>query len=83
MSADATKSESSDAVTAGFLDSFADAWNRHDVDAILSMMSHDCVFEASRGPDAKGTIYAGSDARGSRFKAAPCSRFPYRKQRLP
>jgi steroid delta-isomerase-like uncharacterized protein len=62
MSADATKSESSDAVTAGFLDSFADAWNRHDVDAILSMMSHDCVFEASRGPDVKGTVYVGQEA---------------------
>jgi steroid delta-isomerase-like uncharacterized protein len=62
MSAHATKSESSDAVTAGFLDSFADAWNRHDVDAILSMMSHDCVFEASRGPDVKGTVYVGQEA---------------------
>ena len=54
--------ESSDAVTTAFLDTFANAWNRHDVDAILSMMSDDCVFEASRGPDVKGTVYVGQDA---------------------
>jgi ketosteroid isomerase-like protein len=42
-----------------FLDAFAQAWNRHDTEAILSMMTDDCVFEASRGPDAKGTVYRG------------------------
>jgi ketosteroid isomerase-like protein len=50
-----------DAVTLAFLDAFADAWNRHDTDAILSMMTEDCIFEASRGPDVKGTIYTGQD----------------------
>ena len=51
-------------VSFGFLDAFADAWNRHDVDAILSMMSADCIFEASRGPEVKGTVYVGQeDAR--------------------
>ena len=44
-----------------FLDAFADAWNRHDTDAILSMMTPDCIFEASRGTDAKGTVYRGRD----------------------
>ena len=48
-------------VTLSFLDAFADAWNRHDTDAILSMMTQDCIFEASRGPDAKGTVYTGQD----------------------
>ena len=33
-------------ITPAFLDAFADAWNRHDVDAILSAMTDDCVFEA-------------------------------------
>jgi ketosteroid isomerase-like protein len=47
------------AVTLTILDAFADAWNRHDTDAILSMMTDDCVFEASRGPDVKGTVYTG------------------------
>jgi ketosteroid isomerase-like protein len=49
------------AVTLALLDAFADAWNRHDTDAILSMMTEDCVFEASRGPDVKGTVYTGQD----------------------
>ena len=44
------------------LQAFADAWNRHDVDALMSFMTEDCVFEASAGPDACGTRYAGIDA---------------------
>ena len=51
-----------DAITPAFLDAFADAWNRHDTDAILSMMTPDCVFETSRGPDVKGTVYSGQEA---------------------
>jgi steroid delta-isomerase-like uncharacterized protein len=45
----------------GFLDAFADAWTRHDAEAILAMMTADCVFEASRGPDPKGTVYSGTE----------------------
>jgi ketosteroid isomerase-like protein len=39
-------------ITAAFLDEFGDAWNRHDTDAILAMMTEDCVFQnsAGRGP---------------------------------
>ena len=48
-----------DAVFISVLEDFAAAWNRHDLDAILSMMTEDCVFEASRGPDVKGTIFTG------------------------
>lgn len=29
------------------LQAFADAWNRHDVDALMLMMTSTCVFEAS------------------------------------
>ena len=36
-------------ITLAFLDAFADAWNRHDVDAIMSAITEDCVFEASAG----------------------------------
>ncbi|MGE0799594.1 MAG: nuclear transport factor 2 family protein [Lautropia sp.] len=49
-------------VTVAMLQAFADAWNRHDADALMSFMSEDCVFEASAGPDACGTRYAGRDA---------------------
>ena len=41
------------------LQAFADAWNRHDIDALMRFMADDCVFEASAGPDACGTRYAG------------------------
>ena len=36
-------------ITPAFLDALADAWNRHDVGAIMSAMTDDCVFEASAG----------------------------------
>jgi steroid delta-isomerase-like uncharacterized protein len=36
------------------LDRFADAWNRHDLDALMSMMTDDCIFDASAGPDVNG-----------------------------
>ncbi len=49
------------AVTLALLDAFAGAWNRHDTEAILSMMTEDCIFEASRGPDVNGTAYKGQD----------------------
>lgn len=49
-------------VTTEFLQAFADAWNRHDIDAIMAAMTDDCVFEASGGPDVTGTRYVGRDA---------------------
>ena len=50
-----------DEVTVQLLQDFADAWNRHDVDALMSFMTDDCVFEASTGPDVRGTRYVGRD----------------------
>jgi taurine dehydrogenase small subunit len=49
-------------VTTEVLQAFADAWNRHDVDALMSFMTDDCVFEASAGPDVCGIRYAGREA---------------------
>ena len=49
-------------VSVEYLQAFADAWNRHDVDALMSFMTDDCVFDASAGPDVCGTHYAGRDA---------------------
>ena len=41
-------------VTIDFLQSFADAFNAHNIKAIMSHMTDDCVFEASAGPDFDG-----------------------------
>ena len=49
-------------VTMEDLQAFADAWNRHDVDALMTFMTDDCVFEASAGPEVCGTRYAGREA---------------------
>ena len=49
-------------VTLDTLQAFADAWNRHDIDALMSFMTDDCVFEASAGPEVCGTRYAGFES---------------------
>lgn len=49
-------------VTVEMLQAFADAWNHHDVEALMSFMSDDCVFEASAGPEVWGTRYSGREA---------------------
>ena len=48
--------------TTAMLQAFADAWNRHDVDALMTFMIEDCVFEASAGDEVWGTRYSGRDA---------------------
>jgi steroid delta-isomerase-like uncharacterized protein len=48
--------------TIEMLQAFADAWNRHDPDALMSFMADDCVFEASAGPEPAGTRYVGRAA---------------------
>lgn len=50
------------AVDTHVLQAFAEAWNRHDIDALMSFMADDCVFDASAGPDVWGTRYAGREA---------------------
>ena len=49
-------------VTTEVLQAFADAWNRHDVDALMSFMTDDCVFESSAGAQVCGTRYVGREA---------------------
>lgn len=62
-------------VTTETLQAFADAWNRHDIDALMSFMTDDCVFEASAGPEVSGTRYVGPQAVRAGF-AAVWSTFP-------
>ena len=49
-------------VTTEMLQAFAEAWNRHDVDALMSFMTDDCVFESSAGPDVCGTRFVGRES---------------------
>jgi steroid delta-isomerase-like uncharacterized protein len=61
------------------LERFGEAWNRHDLDAMMSFMADDCVYCASFGPDLDGMTYEGRAAvrEGfARFLAAfPDGRF--------
>ena len=51
------------------LDRFADAWNKHDLDALMSMMTDDCVFEASAGPQIDGQRSEGKQAVRAAYAA--------------
>jgi len=57
------------------LERFADAWNRHDLDALMSMMTEDCVFEASGGPQVDGQRSEGKQAVRAAY-AAVFATFP-------
>ena len=52
----------SNEATVELLEAFADAWNRHDVDDLMSFMTDDCIFESSGGDDSCGTRYEGTEA---------------------
>lgn len=62
--------QTTDAVTVELLQAFADAWNSHDIDHLMSFMTRDCVFESWAGPDACGTRYEGCDAVRAGFMKA-------------
>jgi ketosteroid isomerase-like protein len=59
----------SDADLLRVLERFADAWNRHDLDALMSMMTDDGVFEASAGPDVNGQRSEGTPAVRAAYAA--------------
>ena len=48
---------------------FADAWNKHDVDALMSFMTPDGVFEASGGNTVNGERYEGVQAVRAAYAA--------------
>jgi steroid delta-isomerase-like uncharacterized protein len=44
------------------LEAFFDhGWNRHDVDALMTFMADDCVFETTAGPEVCGARYVGRE----------------------
>jgi len=44
------------------LQAIADAFNRHDLDAIMDFFADDAVFESPRGPDPHGSRFEGKAA---------------------
>jgi steroid delta-isomerase-like uncharacterized protein len=65
----ARRTPGSDADLLELLDRFADAWNRHDLEALMSMMTDDCVFQASAGPHVDGQRSEGQQAVRAAFAA--------------
>lgn len=61
MSQQKSPESSGKEITTGFLQSFADAFNAHDVEKIMMMMTDDCIFQASAGPDAYGEKFTGKE----------------------
>ncbi|MGI9025609.1 MAG: nuclear transport factor 2 family protein [Burkholderiaceae bacterium] len=57
-------------VTEATLAAFSEAWNRHDIDALMSFMHADCVFQSAAGPDACGTRHVGTAAVREAFASA-------------
>lgn len=64
------------------LDGFANAFNAHDLDRILSFMTDDCVFQASAGPDVDGEKFAGKEAVRKAFKMSS-KPIPMQNGRMP
>ncbi len=71
------RDESAEA-TRAVVDRFNDAFNRHDVDAIMALMTDDCVFDSTRPPP-DGERHEGQAAvRGywaAFFARSPAARF--------
>ncbi len=51
------------------MDDFAQAFNRHDRNALVSMMTEDAVFETAMGPEPYGARHVGREAIGKAFAA--------------
>ena|SRR5688572_18431200 len=62
-------------VTVKTLQEVLDAFNRHDLDAIMEYFSEDCSFDFPRGPDPWGKRFTGKaqvrEGLASRFKGIP------------
>ena len=57
-------------VTVEMLADFAAAWNRHDLDALMSFMTEDGAFHAVAGPDLLGRSFIGTAALREGFALA-------------
>lgn len=55
--------------TTALLEAFAQAWNDHDIDAMMAFMAADCEFVASAGPQRDGERHVGWDAVRKAYQA--------------
>jgi steroid delta-isomerase-like uncharacterized protein len=62
-------------VTVDTMKKVLEAFNRHDLDAIMEYFADDCILDMPRGPDPTGKRYIGKDqvreALAGRFKGIP------------
>ncbi len=62
-------------ITAKTLEQVLDAFNRHDLDAIMAFFSEHCSFDFPRGPEFYGQRFSGKEqvcaALAGRFKGIP------------
>ncbi len=63
-------SNTKDPITATTLAAFSAAWNRHDIDSLMSFMSDDCVFQTAAGPESYGARHEGLHAVRAAFESA-------------
>lgn len=61
--------------TPAFLEAFADAWNQHDADLLMTFMTDDCVFDSSSGPLVHGGRSEGTQSVKAAY-AAIWEKFP-------
>lgn len=61
---------SNPSITADTLAAFAQAWNDHDIEALMSFMHDDCEFHAVAGPDLMGRSFIGREQVREGFQAA-------------
>ena len=59
-----------DPITVATLAAFSAAWNRHDIDSLMSFMSDDCVFQTAAGPESYGARHEGLQAVRTAFESA-------------
>ena len=55
-------------ITPTLLDTITDAYNRNNIDAIMSFFADDAVFDHALGPDMNGTRFSGLDTIRSIFE---------------
>ncbi len=64
-----------DRVSVDLLKGFLEAFNRHDLDAIMDYFADDCVFYMPRGAGPRGDLYSGKAAvragLATRFEGIP------------